>query len=320
MGHLTLEQRYTIEVMKEAGHKQCKIAETIGRHKSVISREIRRNCDERSGKYKASLAQRKYKDRLRSKPKQKRFTNEVKNYVEEKLSDQYSPEQIVGEAKLKGVDCVSTERIYQHVWEDKKKKGGLYKNLRNSGKRYRKRGNQKDSRGKIKGRVSISQRPEIVEQRKRFGDFEIDTIIGKNRKGAIVTINDRVTGLLIMRKLEGKNAEVLAEKTIQALNPWKAHIHTITSDNGKEFACHEKIADSLDIDFYFADPYHSWQRGSNENLNGLIRQYIPKKTDFSTISEEDIKQIETKLNHRPRKRLQFLTPYQVANQKVAFVT
>jgi len=320
MGHLTTEQRYTIAAMQKAGYRQSAIASAINKDKSVVSRELRRNCDARSGEYRADLAQRKYELRQKQKPKHQRFTVEIQEYVEAKLSEQYSPEQIVGAAKLAGKACVSHERIYQHIWEDKRAQGVLYQQLRSRGKRYRKRGNQKDSRGKIKERIGISERPEIVEERERFGDLEIDTIIGKGHKGAIVTINDRATGMLIMRKLAGKNAEELAQKTIEALRPWKEGLHTITSDNGKEFASHQQIADSLGIDFYFADPYHSWQRGSNENLNGLIRQYIPKKTDFSTISEAYIHQIETKLNNRPRKRFKFLTPLQVAKKKVAFIT
>lgn len=320
MGHLTTEQRYTIAAMQKAGYRQSAIASAINKDKSVVSRELRRNCDARSGEYRADLAQRKYELRQKQKPKHQRFTVEIQEYVEAKLSEQYSPEQIVGAAKLAGKACVSHERIYQHIWEDKRAQGVLYQQLRSRGKRYRKRGNQKDSRGKIKERIGISERPEIVEERERFGDLEIDTIIGKGHKGAIVTINDRATGMLIMRKLAGKNAEELAQKAIEALRPWKEGLHTITSDNGKEFASHQQIADSLGIDFYFADPYHSWQRGSNENLNGLIRQYIPKKTDFSTISEAYIHQIETKLNNRPRKRFKFLTPLQVAKKKVAFIT
>ena len=203
---------------------------------------------------------------------------------------------------------------------DKKQGGVLYQHLRCQGKKYRKRGNSKDNRGKITGRIDISQRPKIVEKRERFGDFEIDTIIGKNHKGAIVTINDRATGLLKMKKLESKNAEILADKTIEVLTPYKKFLHTITSDNGKEFAAHLKIAQALECDFYFAKPYHSWQRGSNENLNGLIRQYIPKKTNFANLSDEFIQWVEDQLNDRPRKRFKFYSPNEIVNQKVAFMS
>ena len=197
--------------------------------------------------------------------------------------------------------------------------------MRTAGKRYRKRGSTKDKRGKIIGRIDISERPEIVEQRERIGDLEIDTIIGKNHQGAVVTINDRVSGKVKMQKLESKNAEQLAQATIALLGPVKPYLHTITSDNGKGFAAHKTVSDALEIDFFFATPYHSWERGSNENLNGLIRQYIPKKMDFSTRTDEFVKYVENELNNRPGKRHNFETPNNIFNQlinqeKVAFMT
>lgn len=320
MSHLTASQRYTIASMRKRGYNQTEIAETIGKNKSVISRELKRNSDGRSSNYNADLAQRKYATRQRSKPKKEGFTESIRKYVVKWLKKKLSPEQIVGRAKFEGVECVSHERIYQYIWADKRKKGTLYTHLRTKGKKYRKRGDYKDKRGRIKDRVDIDQRPEIVEQRERFGDFEIDTIIGANRKGAILTLNDRATGIVKIRKLTGKNAELLAEETIKALSPWKTHLKTITADNGKEFAAHKKIAQGLNIDFYFAHPYHSWERGSNENLNGLIRQYIPKKSNFSAYSEQYIQWVEDELNNRPRKRFNFQSPNEIINQKVAFVT
>jgi transposase, IS30 family len=321
MGHLTTEQRYTIEAMKKQGHSQKDIADAIGKCKSVVSRELGRNRDLRSGEYRSGLAQRKYENRQKEKPRHKKLTPDILANVVKGLSDKLSPEQITGRAKLENVPCVSHERIYQHVWEDKKRGGELYLNLRHKAKRYRKRGALKDKRGIIKGKVPIEERPAVVGERDRPGDLEIDTIIGKGRKGAILTINDRANGRVKVRKLEGKDAEKLAEKAIEALQDWKGDLHTITADNGKEFASHQKIAEGLGIDFYFANPYSSWERGSNENLNGLIRQYIPKKTDFDTVSEEYVQFVEDELNNRPRKRLDYKTPnefYQL--HKVAFAT
>ena len=232
----------------------------------------------------------------------------------------YSPEQIVGIAKKEGLPCVSHERIYQHIWSDKRRKGTLYTHLRSKGRRYRDRSLMRNKRAQIVGRVDISERTVVVDERKRFGDLEVDTIVGKDRKGAILTINDRATGVLKMKKLNGKNASELAEACISALSHWVPNLMTITADNGKEFADHQTIAKKLNIDFYFAKPYHSLERGSNENLNGLIRQYIPKKTDFSTITEEYVQFVEDQLNNRPRKRFNFETPNYMLNQKVAFVT
>lgn len=307
--------------MKQAGHKQSAIASAIEKDKSVVSRELKRNADGRSGKYGSDLAERKYRSRQAKKTKKKLYTPEVKAMVEGLLLLKYSPVQIVGHAGLKGLPCVSHERIYQDIWADKKRGGQMYLDLRSQGKRYRKRGASKDSRGIIKDRVGIADRPAVVGERARFGDLEIDTVIGKNHKGALLTINDRATGMVKIRKLEGKNAAQLASKAVEALREWKPFLHTITSDNGKEFAEHAFISAELGVGFFFARPYHSWERGSNENLNGLIRQYIPKKTDFSSIDDQYVAFVEKQLNERPRKRFEFLSPLDIFNlKKVAFVT
>lgn len=325
MKQLTIEQRYTISVMKENGYKQKQIAEAIGKDKSTVSRELHRNCDGRSGEYRYDLAQRKCDQRHHTKTKNLRFTEQVKAYVDTWLLEDYSPEQIAGRSKLDKVDCVSHERIYQYVWEDKKAKGDLFIHLRRKGRKYRKRGAAKDSRGIIKDRVDISLRPAIVDEKTRLGDLEIDTVIGKNHQGAILTINDRVSSYLWMAKLNGKNAEELAMKAVEILESQSYWLHTITSDNGKEFAEHKKIAENVKIDFYFAKPYHSWERGANENTNGLIRQYFPKGSSFETITNKDIEYVQHKLNNRPRKKLGFLSPNEfltlnLSNQKVAFIT
>lgn len=232
---------------------------------------------------------------------------------------------MVGTLKKQQEDTVSIERIYQHIWEDKKQGGTLYTHLRNQGRSYRKRGHLKDNRGIIKNRVDIEKRPKIVEKRTRFGDLEVDLIIGKNHKQAIVTINDRASGMLKMNKVDSKKAEQVSQVIIDELQDWMPYLHTITADNGKEFALHEIVAEQLNIDHYFAKPYHSWERGSNENLNGLIRQYFKKSSDFENITEQQIKDIEEKLNKRPRKRFGFENPIFVMNkllfnQKVALVT
>jgi len=325
MKHLTAEQRYAISLLLQQGKTQKEIAKIIGKHPSTVSREIARNCDKRSREYNYELAQRKYRKRMKEKPKKIHFTELVKAFVESQIKDDLSPEQIVGKAKKEGIPCVSHERIYQHIWQDKKQKGVLYKHLRRQGKHYQKRGNKTERRGMIPHRVDIDLRPKIVDEKTRVGDLEVDTIIGKNHQGALITIHDRKTGLVKIRKVASKNADIVAQQIIEALLPYKHLIHTITADNGKEFALHTQISKQLAIDFFFAKPYHSWQRGANENLNGLIRQYFPKKTDFSTITHEQIKMVEEKLNNRPRKRLNFESPLTMFNRltnhnKVAFVT
>jgi IS30 family transposase len=324
MKHLTQEQRYTISVMAQQGFAQNKIAEAIGKHKSTISRELLRNCDNRSCNYNYLLAQNKCEQRHKEKPKNKRFSKEVKQEVESLLRKDFSPEQVSGRLKLESIYSISHETIYQHVWNEKKKGGTLFTHLRRKGRKYRKRGNSKDTRGIIKDRITIDKRPKIVDRKRRFGDLEIDTIIGKNHKGAILTINDRVSSMVWIANLKGKNAQELASKTIEILSGYKL-AKTITADNGKEFAKHKIISEALGVDFYFADPYHSWQRGANENTNGLIRQYFPKGTSFENITDQDIMDVQNILNNRPRKKINFLTPHEffdlnLSNNKVAFMT
>jgi IS30 family transposase len=325
MAHLTKEQRYVISCLLAKGKTQKEIADVISKNKSVVSREIKRNKDQRNGIYKDDLANRKYATRQQEKPKYRRFTSEIKQYVDILVAEDYSPEQIVGVSKDCGIDCVSHERIYQHIWLDKKNNGELHTHLRRKGRRYRKRGNKKDSRGIIKNRVIIDSRPKIVERRERFGDLEVDLIIGKNHNQAILTVNDRASGMLKMRKVKSKESEVVTNAIVGILGDWIPYIHTITADNGKEFAGHETVTELLNIDYYFAHPYHSWERGSNENLNGLVRQFFPKGSDFTKISDNDILRVQEKLNNRPRKRFGFKSPIFVMNkllfnQKVAFVT
>lgn len=325
MSHLTLEQRYTIERMIQHGYKQIEIAKCIGKDKSVVSRELKRNCDKRNGNYTSDLAQRKYQARNKTKPKKKRFSEVMREKIEVLIKEDYSPEQVHGYLSKQDVDCVSPERIYQHIWEDKKKGGRLYTHLRCQAKRYRKRGASKDKRGKIPGRVGIEKRPKIVDKRSRFGDLEVDLVIGKNHHQALLTINDRASGMLKMRKVASKEAHVVSQAIVEELEDWTPYIKTITADNGKEFAGHKQVAEMLGIDYYFARPYHSWERGSNENLNGLIRQYFKKSSDFTKLTYSQVKAIEYKINSRPRKRFEYENPIFVMekllfNPKVAFVT
>jgi transposase, IS30 family len=326
MSHLTQEQRYTIEVLNKENYSQVAIAERINKHKSVVCRELKRNCDKRNGSYRAGLAHRRCEKRHSDKNKRITFTQEVRDYVIQWLKEDYSPEQIVGKAALDGVDCVCIERIYRFIWEDKKQGGELYKHLRTHGKHYRQRGASKDKRGQIVGRVGIEKRPDIVNQKERIGDFEIDLVIGKDHKGALVTANDRVTGISKIALISSKDSQIVKDAVVKLLYEFKPILQTITSDNGKEFAQHQQIAKELEIDFFFARPYHSWERGANENMNGLIRQYFPKGTSFETITNEQVKAAENKLNNRPRKRFGFKSPNQIylhhlTNlEKVAFMT
>lgn len=316
MAHLTLVQRYQIESYRKVGIGISDIANFVGKDKSVISREIKRNADQRSGIYKAALADKKAQSRHKNKHKKITLTAEVEVNMLYYLTKDYSPEQIAGRAKIDNVEMVSPERIYQYIWENKRKGGLLFKHLRTKGKKYKKRGHLKDKRGLIVGRVDICERPAIVEKKCRLGDLEIDLVIGKDHKGALLTINDRVSGILFMGKVESKDARLIQLKTIELLQDWKPLIKTITSDNGKEFANHQALAEKLEIDYYFAKPYHSWERGANENLNGLIRQYFPKKSTFENITEEQIQTVINTLNNRPRKRFGYKTPNEIFAEKL----
>jgi IS30 family transposase len=326
MAHLTLEQRYKIEAYFSAGICRSDIADYIGKHKSVISREIHRNSDLRSGIYKAKLAAKKTLERHKNKKKSCKLSLIVRANILHYLKLDYSPEQMAGRARIDKMEMVSIESIYKYIWQEKRRGGCLFKRLRTKGKKYRKRGHLKDNRGLLADRVDIDKRPVEVATKDRIGDLEIDLVIGKNHKGALLTINDRATGLLFMGKIESKEASIVEAKTIELLKDWKPILKTITSDNGKEFANHKTIAENLEIDFYFAKPYHSWERGANENLNGLIRQYFPKKSNFDLITKSQTDKVIAILNNRPRKRYGFKTPTEVFAEKlnnssaVAFIT
>jgi IS30 family transposase len=323
MSHLSYEQRYSIEVLLKAGKSQTEIGAIISVDKSVISREIRRNRDERNCVYRAKLAQKKYDARLYSKPKHIKIDAKICSEINSLIERDYSPEQVAGVLKQKSATTVSHEWIYQHIWKDKHKKGTLFTHLRRKGRRYRKRGSSKDSRGQIVGRIGIEKRPKEADDRSEFGHLEVDTIIGQNHKGAIITLNDRASGMLWMGKVDTRDAETVKIKLSQMLDEIRPFIKSITGDNGKEFSEHQFITDEY-CDFYFANPYSPWERGSNENLNGLVRQYIPKSSDFSNYSEERILEIQNKLNQRPRKRFNYENPIFVMekllfNPEVAFV-
>jgi IS30 family transposase len=232
----------------------------------------------------------------------------MEKWIRNKLTvEQWSPQQIVGQAKIANIPLASHEHIYQLIRKDRSEGGQLWKHTRHQ-LRHRKR----PLNGKqisIKNKISIELRPAIVDTKERCGDWKIDTIIGKDGKGAILTITERRTGFLLMEKLPmGKQAEPLAKVAVRLLFAYKQTVHTITSDNGSKFAGHEYIAKKLNANFYFAHPYSSWERGLNENTNGLIRQYIIKGSDFDLYSDNFIKLVQNKLNTRPREKLSFHSP------------
>lgn len=307
--HLTLYQRYKIEALFKAGHKAPFIASQLKVSPSTIYRELKRNKT-KQGKYRASFANMLAIEREERFSANRKFIKAMEKFIIQKLTmDQWSPEQIKGYCDANNIEMVSHERIYQFVYHDKANGGTLYKDLRVASKKYRKRyGSGKGKRGIIKNKVSIDLRPAAINDKERIGDWEIDTIVGKDNKGAIVTIAERATAFVLIAKLEGKDAKGLAKAVVKLMAPFKDKVLSITSDNGTEFAMHEYIAGKLGAEFYFAHPYSSWERGLNEYTNRLIRQYIPKKTDFNNVNKQYINEIMMKLNRRPRKNLNFKTP------------
>ena len=309
--HLTIVQRHEIKALYQAGHSMSFIAVQVGIHKSTVCRELKRNARQ-MGSYDPGVAQQIANDRKERFSLNRKFTSGMEKFIREKLqSQQWSPEQIKGYCEQKSIPMVSYQRIYQFIYQDKYDGGILYKNLRTSQKKRRKKYGGPKPNHTLKNRISIDLRPEVVDNKERFGDWEIDTIIGKNNKGAILTVVERKSAFLLMAKLNGRNADELAKSTIRLLAPYKEKVHTITSDNGSEFARHQKIAKKLKAQFFFAHPYSSWERGLNEYTNKLIRQYIPKKSSFDNINHQIINDINLKLNMRPRKNLKYNSPLKV---------
>lgn len=319
--YLTIEQRVQIALYQKEGKGSSEIGRLIGKDKSVISRELKRNSSPGAYHlYNGVQAQKRFEQRSKNKGRKPKVSPEMKTLIEEKLSLKWSPEQISGWCKLKHIPMVSPETIYLLIYEDKRAGGALYENLRHSHRTRRKRSNTNSKRGQMPDRVSIKQRPEIVEKRERIGDWEGDTIVGKDHKSAVATMVERVSVMTLIVPLSEKTAAETAKQIVKEMKEIELPIYTITFDNGKEFSEHKTISNELKAEVFFADPYSSYQRGTNENTNGLIRQYFPKKTDFNTVSITELKQAQEALNNRPRKKLNFLTPIEYFRKHVAFKT
>ena len=315
---LTCEQRYQIYSLRKAGHRRNFIAGEIGVHPSTITRELARGSGQRG--YRPKQA-----DELASARKQKRYRARISTatwtLIESLLRQDWSPEQVSGWLAKEKQQSVSHESIYQYVYADKAAGGTLFHHLRCRKKR-RKRYGSYDRRGEMPNCRSIEERPKIVAERKRLGDWEADTIIGQNHQQAIVSLTERKSKLCLLRKVERNTAEAVGQALEELLRPIAAKVKTITSDNGREFAKHESVAQKLKATFYFAHPFAAWERGTNENTNGLVRQYFPKGSDFSKLTEADINRATVRLNNRPRKGLNYRTPQQVffKEQKIALTT
>jgi len=308
MSHLTLNQRYQIWALRHL--KPAEIARKIGKHRSVVTREIAATGLPLSD-YNPQKAQRAYW--ARGAKNATKTTPAMRAIIEEGLLKQWSPEQIKARASSLGQPMLSGSAIYNYVWSNQKQGGSLYQNLRHASKPYRKRYGKPDGRVKVAQQAkkpSIDQRPEVVNQKSRFGDWELDTVIGPNHKGLLLTITERTTNYLLIKPLADKSAQTVEQAIVASLKESGLPVHTLTSDNGTEFAHYQQVATALQADFYFAHPYHAWERGANENNNKLIRQYIPKKMDFSLLPHQELESYQQRINDRPRKKLNYLTPNQ----------
>ena len=307
---LSQEERHHIAALRSERLSRAEIGRRVGRHPSTISREIRRNAHPTDGNYRASHAARMARGRRSRVRKGNRFPPEDWKRVEELLRRDFSPEQVSGHPRRCCNLSISHETIYGHVWRDMRRAGDLYKHLRGAGKQRRKRYGRYDSRGKLAGKKMIGTRPQSVERRIERGHWEIDTVMGSG-KGCILTLVERVSGYVMIGKLADKTAAVTTDKTCRLIQQHRERFRTITSDNGCEFHGYGKIEARTGVMFYFANPHHSWERGTNENTNGLIRQYLPKGANLDKLSQQQCNRIAAKLNARPRKRHNYQTPEEV---------
>lgn len=305
---ITSGERYSIAALRTQGFNQSEIARALGRDRSTISRELRRNSSRFDGAYRPSKAIEKTSGRRSRSRRNRRFSKVDFKAVEALLRQDWSPEQIVGHLRLHGGLSMSHETIYRYVWSDWHVGGTLHTHLRGARKKRRKRYGAYDSRGRLAGKRHISERPVAADQRSEIGHWEIDTVIGKGSLHCLVSVVERKTGYTLIGKLKARTKEQTNRRTLNLMRRHSDKFKSITADNGTEFHDYIDIEQATGVHFFFATPHHSWERGTNENTNGLIRQYVPKGTSMTKLSQHQCNAIARKLNTRPRKRLGFRTP------------
>ena len=313
---LSREQRYQIYALMQTHQTQSQMAQVVGVHKSTISRELRRNRGKRGYRPRQAHLQAQARQVTKHRPQ---LTATMWQQVETLLRQTWSPEQIRGRIQHEQGQTISHEWIYQHIYEDKRTGGDLYHSLRCQKKR-RKRYGTYSRRGRMANQVSIDERPAVVTARERLGDWEGDTVIGKGHEGALVTVVERMSKYTVLEGVSHKTASAVRQAVARGLQPYKTRVHTITYDNGREFSDHAGMAKDLEAKIYFAHPYASWERGINENTNGLIRQFFPKDQDLRRVPKEQLTTVMDTLNHRPRKTLGYRTPYEVLFDKTTSLT
>jgi IS30 family transposase len=303
---LTSGERYELRALRRQGYSKAAIARALGRHRSTIGREIARNS-RKDGGYRPYTADEMTRARRRRSRRNRRFTGADWDLVVARLEQEWSPEQIAGRLAKSGELRISHETIYRYIWEGRRQGSLLHLHLRGAQKKRRKRYGRYDSRGRLAGKRAISERPPGAENRSRVGHLEGDTVLGTD-KHCIVTLVDRKTGYVMIGKLKARTVAELNRVAIQLINTAARRTRSVTVDNGTEFHGYKAIEAATDADFFFATPHHSWERGTNENTNGLIRQYAPKRTSLAHLTQANCDSIAEKLNNRPRKRLGYRTP------------
>lgn len=308
---LTSDERYTLSALKKEGYNNSAIARCLGRHRSTIGRELRRNQTTHDGRYRPEKAQHYTNGRRRRSRRGSQFDDEVFAKIDAMLEQWWSPKQISGILRKSNQISISHETVYRYIWKDRTRGGLLYTHLRQSGKLKRKRYRYPDSRGKLPGKRMITERPDYINSRAQRGHWEIDTVMGKGDNHCIVTLVERKTGYVLIGKLKSRTVANLNARVINLILQHPCAFKTITADNGTEFHGYKQIERKTGVKFYFANPHHSWERGSNENTNGLIRQYLPKGRSMAHVTQWRCNEIAFSLNTRPRERYGFNKPMEL---------
>jgi transposase, IS30 family len=310
--HISEDERYLIARQIGMGVSMRQIARLLGRSPSTISREVKRNSCLYDGRYRAEKAHsrgiaRRHRSRRKSQYSQQEWAE-----VQAKLRQQWSPKQIVGTRTVLGLRTMSYETIYRRVRADRRRGGELWRHMRHMSKLGRKHRSSPATRGKVLGKRHISERPAHIELRQEPGDCEGDTVMGRDRRHCVLTLVDRATGYVSIKKMSSRTKEQASAALGRAVLAMPNPVRTITLDNGTEFHDYGSVEQAFGVEIYFATPYHSWERGSNENTNGLIRQYLPKGMCLRDLTQAQCNAIAAKLNNRPRERYGFKTPVQMS--------
>lgn len=306
---VTFEERYTVGLLRQQGLSPAAIARTLGRHRSTIGREIQRNHAHSDRTYRPQLADGYARSRRSHSRRNRQFSSADWAQVQELLREDWSPDQVAGWLRRFRLLAISHETIYRFIWAEKRAGGTLYRHLRGARKQRRKRYGRYDSRGRLAGKRPITTRPAAVETRRELGHWEGDTMLGASQAGpCVLSLVERKTGYLLLGQLRQRTSRAVTERAQQLIAAQRHPVRTITVDNGTEFHDYPALEQATGTAFYFATPHHAWERGTNENTNGLVRQYLPKRQSMAHLTQHDCNRIAAKLNRRPRKRLGYRTP------------